>query len=243
MKRIVLIVIVVLGLASAALWWWARGSLPQLDGERQVSGLQAPVQILTDRHGVPHVYAAGPEDAWYAAGLLHARDRLWQMELYRRAAYGRLSEILGEATLPIDRRFLTLGLRAAAEAEWQASAPEVRQALTNGVSLVVVARTAPGGPAKKASTVLLDEDGDPVIRFEARAEGAWGNRIEVERISEPVSVRRRMLSKDRSGRLGDDEPVLKAEPLRRTLEEVVFGDPRSCNLERAVAHQLGEAQG
>jgi hypothetical protein len=57
--------------------------------------------------------------------------------------------------------------------------PEVRQAFTNGVSLCVVARTAPGGPAKKASTVLLDEDGDQVIRFDARAEGAWGNRISV----------------------------------------------------------------
>ena len=99
-------------MAGAAVWWWARASLPPLDGELRVSGLHAPVEILTDGHGVPHVYAAGPEDAWFAAGLLHARDRLWQMELYRRAAYGRLSEILGAETLPIDRRFLTLGLRA-----------------------------------------------------------------------------------------------------------------------------------
>ena len=47
-------------------------------------------------------------DAWFMAGALHARDRLWQMELYRRAAYGRLAEVLGEAALPIDRRMLTL---------------------------------------------------------------------------------------------------------------------------------------
>jgi penicillin amidase len=129
-KRIVLIVTALIVAAAAGSWWWARGSLPPLDGERRVSGLRAPVEILMDGHGVPHVYAAGPEDAWFAAGLLHARDRLWQMELYRRAADGRLSEIFGPETLPIDRRFLTLGLRAAAEAEWQSTAPEVRDALT-----------------------------------------------------------------------------------------------------------------
>ena len=58
-------------------------------------------------------------DAWRAVGYLQARDRLWQMELYRRAASGRLSELLGEATLPVDQRFLTLGLRLAAEREWE----------------------------------------------------------------------------------------------------------------------------
>ena len=54
---------------------------------------------------------------------MHARDRLWQMELYRRVTLGRLSEVLGEPTLAIDQRFLTLGLRAAAEAEWRGPRP------------------------------------------------------------------------------------------------------------------------
>ena len=93
-------------------------------------GLHAPVEVLFDGHGVPHVYASGQEDAWFAAGVLHARDRLWQMELYRRAARGRLSEVLGSPTLRIDRRFATLELAAAAEAEWRASPPEIRDALT-----------------------------------------------------------------------------------------------------------------
>ena len=60
-------------------------------------GLQAPVEVLADGYGVPHVYARDTDDAWFAAGALHARDRLWQMELYRRAADGRLSEVLGES--------------------------------------------------------------------------------------------------------------------------------------------------
>lgn len=130
MKRILLILIILLGGAVGALWWWARSPLPVLDGERRLVGLRGPVEVLMDGHGVPHVYAVGPEDAWFVAGFLHARDRLWQMELYRRAASGRLSEILGAETVRLDRRLLTLGLRAAAQAEWDRSPSEVRDALT-----------------------------------------------------------------------------------------------------------------
>lgn len=131
MKRILIVAfLVVLAAAAGSLWWWGRQSLPILDGELRLPGLAAPVEILSDAHGVPHVYASGPEDAWFAAGALHARDRLWQMELYRRAGYGRLSEILGEETLPIDKRLVSLGLGAAAVAEWSAAPPAVRAALT-----------------------------------------------------------------------------------------------------------------
>jgi penicillin amidase len=122
--------LVVLAAAAGAAWWWARASLPPLDGEYGISGLQAPVEVVLDRHGVPHVYASAPDDAWFVAGVLHARDRLWQMEVYRRAAYGRLSEMFGEETLPIDRRFLTLDLRRAAETEWRAAPSGVREALS-----------------------------------------------------------------------------------------------------------------
>ena len=58
--------------------------------------------------------------------------------------------------------------------------PEVRQAFTNGVSMVVVARIAPGGPSSKASATLPDDEGEPVARLDARAEGAWGNTISVK---------------------------------------------------------------
>jgi penicillin amidase len=129
-KRILLITLLFIAAAAGALWWWVRASLPLLDGELRLPGLNAPVEVRFDGHGVPHVYAAGPEDAWFVAGVLHARDRFWQMELYRRAASGRLSEILGTQTLPIDRRFLTLELRKAAEDEWRAAPPSVRHALT-----------------------------------------------------------------------------------------------------------------
>jgi penicillin amidase len=154
-KRLVLVVLAIAALATAGMWGWIGQSLPSLDGERRVSGLHAPVEVLTDGHGVPHVYASGPDDAWFAAGVLHARDRLWQMELYRRAAYGRLSEILGPDTLPIDRRFLTLGLRHAAEAEWGAMAPEVREALERYADGVNAQIAEMGGRLKPIEFQLL----------------------------------------------------------------------------------------
>ena len=130
MKRLVFVLTIVLVVvAGGAGWWWAHGSVPTLEGQLPLNGLHAPVEVLIDQHGVPAVYARDADDAWFAAGVLHARDRLWQMELYRRVTLGRLSEVLGEDTLPIDKRFLTLGLRDAADAEWQRASPEVRTAL------------------------------------------------------------------------------------------------------------------
>jgi penicillin amidase len=100
-------------------WVTLGRSVASLEGSIAVGGLQAPVEILFDAHAVPHIYARDVEDVWFATGYLHARERLWQMELYRRAAGGRLSEILGPTTLRLDKRFVGLGVRRAANEEWQ----------------------------------------------------------------------------------------------------------------------------
>jgi penicillin amidase len=139
-KRILFAAVVLLLAAAGSGWWWTRSSLPALDGQLTLSGLRAPVEVLIDGYGVPAVYATDTDDAWFTAGVLHARDRLWQMELYRRVTMGRLSEVMGEATLPIDQRFLTLGLRQAAQDEWARTPPAVRTALeryASGVNGVV----------------------------------------------------------------------------------------------------------
>jgi penicillin amidase len=124
-------VLTLAAVASAGGWLWhvSRAVVPPLDGQIALPGLHAPVEVLFDRWGVPHVYARDADDAWMAAGYLQARDRLWKMELYRRAAAGRLSEIFGEITLPADRRFIALRLRRAAAAEWAAASPRVQRAL------------------------------------------------------------------------------------------------------------------
>ncbi|MEY4094278.1 MAG: hypothetical protein RLZZ53_1477, partial [Acidobacteriota bacterium] len=130
MKRLLVVLTFVMVIAAfASGWWWTRSSLPVLDGQVAVPGLSTPVEVLFDGHGVPHVYATNEEMAWFAAGVMHARDRRWQMELYRRVTIGRLSEVLGDTTIPFDQRFLTLGMRDAAEAEWKRAAPQVRVAL------------------------------------------------------------------------------------------------------------------
>jgi len=116
---------------SILLWWWTRSVIPRLDGRIPVPGLHAPVKVQYDHFAIPHIYTSSTDDAWRTVGFLQARDRLWQMELYRRAASGRLSEILGESTLAADQRFLTLGLRKAAEIEWDGSTATVRRALEN----------------------------------------------------------------------------------------------------------------
>jgi penicillin amidase len=126
-----------------------------LDGELGVPGLKDPVEVIFDGYAVPHVYARDPDDAWFAAGVLHARERLWQMELYRRVTAGRLSEVLGDGTLPIDKRFLTLNLRAAAEAEWHRARPEVKSALEHYAAGVNAAVTALQGRQRPIEMQLL----------------------------------------------------------------------------------------
>ena len=133
--------------ASTAIAWHrlARRPLPQTDGTIKVDGLEGPVRIRRDRWGVPHI-EAGEADIWFAEGFCHAQDRLFQMDFYRRATRGRLSEVAGPETLPIDRLMLTLGIRRAAEREAAALDPGV---------LAVLERFCEGVNAAAASARAL----------------------------------------------------------------------------------------
>lgn len=83
----------------------------------RVPGFSAPVTIVRDVTGVPHIYASNWTDGWFALGFVHAQDRLWQMDTQYRAAAGRLSEVLGPSMVPTDEFFRTIGLsRIAANA-------------------------------------------------------------------------------------------------------------------------------
>jgi len=88
-----------------------------VDGTHQLAELRSEVTVQRDARGVPHIRAQSREDLCVAQGYVMAQDRLWQMDLVRRAASGRLSEIIGPQTLEIDRSFRRLGLSEAADRE------------------------------------------------------------------------------------------------------------------------------
>jgi penicillin amidase len=114
--------------AGAAAWVWT--TLPAVKGTFDVAGPEAPVDVIRDRAGVPHIFAKSGADAAFALGFVHAQDRFWQMEMMRRQGAGRLAEVLGADALPSDKWVRTLGLYKLAEKQFQDSSPEVRQTLT-----------------------------------------------------------------------------------------------------------------
>ncbi len=114
---------------KAALTWLSRRSLPQIEGTQVVPGLESDVEIKRDRWGVPHIYAETERDLHFALGFTHAQDRLWQMELNRRTALGRLSELFGELSLDTDRTVRTFGFNRLGRADWENASAEVRDSL------------------------------------------------------------------------------------------------------------------
>ena len=135
--------------AAVGGWLWLRTSLPELDGEVVLTDLSGPVEVVRDRHGIPHILAQNEEDALFALGFVHAQDRLWQMEMNRRVGAGRLAEVLGAAALDTDRLLRTLGLYRRAEATRAYLTPESRHrigAYTRGVNAWLEARDGPLPP-------------------------------------------------------------------------------------------------
>ncbi len=118
-------------------------TLPASSGTFTLPGLSAPVTIVLDRNGIPFIRAASDTDAAEALGYLHARDRLFEMDLMRRAASGTLSEILGPLTLGSDEEMRRLGLRQSAERDLASLSPgarEMLQAYADGVNAYIAER-------------------------------------------------------------------------------------------------------
>ncbi|MCB8981157.1 MAG: penicillin acylase family protein [Ardenticatenaceae bacterium] len=109
---------------------WSRQRLPQLNGRIYLPSLQATVTIRRDQWGVPHIHAQTRHDLYLAQGFVHAQDRLWQMELNRRAATGTLSAVFGAMTLDTDRFSRTFGFARLARATLDSLSDEARQDLT-----------------------------------------------------------------------------------------------------------------
>src|SRR5215211_1044701 len=105
----------------------AAKRLAQIEGELTIPGLDSAVEVRRDRWGVPHIYARNEHDLFFAQGFVAAQDRLWQMEMWRRQAEGRLAEVLGPRAAERDRMARLFRYRGSRDAEWAAYGPNARE--------------------------------------------------------------------------------------------------------------------
>ena len=115
-------------------------ALPLAAEELRLTGLKAPVEVLRDKWGIPHIYAKNQTDLYFAQGYMAARDRLWQIDLWRRTGSGKLAEVLGPAYVERDRTALLLRFRGDWNAEWASYAPDtykIARAFTNGINAYI----------------------------------------------------------------------------------------------------------
>ena len=139
-KRIAWALLLILVLLGATVFSYRAVTLPDLNSTLVMKGLAAGVQISRDANGVPHIQAANANDAFYALGAAHAQDRLWQLTMHQRIASGRLSEILGPATLDTDKFLRTLGIRQTAQkilAKLDAKTIVSLEAYANGINATI----------------------------------------------------------------------------------------------------------
>ena len=102
----------------------AKAALAQIDGTIMVSGTQAPVEVIRDRFGVPHIYAQNTGDLFFAQGFVVAQDRMWQLEMWRRNGEGRLAEVLGKDYVQRDTFARMLQFRGNWDAEYRRYHPQ-----------------------------------------------------------------------------------------------------------------------
>jgi penicillin amidase len=110
LKRIFLILISIVAILFVSLYVFLQTTKPSYEGEIVLKNISKETKVYFDDFGVPHIYSDTQKDAMVALGYVHAQDRLWQMELLRRIAPGRLSELFGTKALKNDQFFAGLGI-------------------------------------------------------------------------------------------------------------------------------------
>lgn len=145
-RAVALTLLILVLLVCAVGAWFIRAPLPRTNGKLNLAGITAPVTIRRDDRGIPHIQASSETDLFFGEGFACAQDRLWQMDLLRRTAEGKLSEVVGPATLKVDRYMRTIGLGAAAAhdaAELRGQALRDAQAYADGVNAAAASRPLP----------------------------------------------------------------------------------------------------
>ena len=110
LKKIAILIVSLFVILIVALFIYANYTKPKYEGEESLAHIEKETTVYFDDYGVPHIYANSQKEALTTLGYVHAQDRLWQMELMRRIAPGRLSELFGNKALKNDLFFAGLGI-------------------------------------------------------------------------------------------------------------------------------------
>jgi penicillin amidase len=147
-KKALWIVLALLGILAIGVMVFINTLKPTYDGKKQLPNLSNETNVYYDAFGIPHIYAQNEADAFRTLGYVHAQDRLWQMEVLRRIATGRLSEVFGSTMLKTDMFFLSLGIDdATTKTVFQLSADsravKLSQAYLDGINQFVAKGPTP----------------------------------------------------------------------------------------------------
>lgn len=197
LARSLVLLLVLLGVTAGFALFYVRGALPQTTGTLELPGLKAELRIERDAQGIPTIHAADWNDLAFGLGVVHAQDRLWQLETHRRIAAGRLAEAFGPSALDTDRFLRALAVRRAAAAQWERTPPEARallQAYAGGVNAVIRGQRAL--PPEYLLLGVRPEDWDPVdslawsIMMAWDLGGNWGSELLRLRLALQMPVER-----------------------------------------------------
>ena len=171
MKKLFKWIIAGIGLLSiciAALGFIAyvslQRSIPAASGSDMLPSLKNNVEVVFDKDAVPHIQAQTYKEAIHTLGYIHARDRLWQMEVIRMAGQGRLSEMFGRATFESDKFLRTLGMHKHAKASFEILKPETKEILeaySSGVNAFINRETRMFELSLGAEFLILSHSPEP----------------------------------------------------------------------------------
>ncbi|GAA6766764.1 penicillin acylase family protein [Flavobacterium sp. CGRL1] len=147
-KKFLLVLLVLIVVLAIALFAYIFHLKPKYEGELQLKNLEKETTVYFDEYGVPHIYADSEKDAMTALGYVHAQERLWQMELLRRIAPGKLSEIFGSVALKNDKFFAGIGIeeasaKAIAKLDKNSESYKLTQAYLDGINQYLEEGTTP----------------------------------------------------------------------------------------------------
>ncbi len=165
---IIIVLLILIAIVAIAGPPWvkrtAQESFPQIEGEIQLAILDGPVDIYRDAYGVPHIYATTQHDLFVAQGYVHAQERFWQMDFWRHQGAGRLSELLGDATLDTDKFLRTLGWERIAIEELELlDAPSrfILESYSKGVNAYLVDHQGTALALEYAFLPIINSDYEP----------------------------------------------------------------------------------